>query len=617
MNLKEKSSNILELLAIEDCENDTWVILNSVERIINAINTWNISDNDCKVLLEFINRSFFQRNIISKGVLILETYITCKKNCSNEELRDCINDFFRSVSNGLVVSMDDFEIITQFSQKYNLYDFEYSSYYNDAKALLHQRKNEYNFIAKFLPNMRICISESIKINSNDFSLFEYIVEYNSYEIKDYIKSNDYILIKRCFQEMPKTTKEYDNYLLYDFLTFLVNECRINSNIFEYYERNDEFKSIVKASPEKHTVFLAKILAHSLMYGTMNEFENTVEICQKLPIDANVKNKFNYVFSKVNYDTIINRANPQINEFINIYDKICYLQRTIPLLRIETTEFTSFFIEIIEIKHDIDLVKKYLDYYEQMIAGDLWTTPEKIPKKIMYSFKFPNGVRGDINKYLAEKYGTVSQLSALKYKAIIHDISLDHLSILLETQSGNNIPEQNLNLVERYFKPRITECPEFKHHITYHFSEWREMLNKRDTYWNGMQNTINAFYSFLVSEGVASPKWTSEFQLFTLVKKFYPNAKYQYHATWLGHQSLDIFIPSLSVGIEYQGIQHYKPVSIFGGEKGYQATKERDKRKKRICSENKVILFEWKYSDEITIDAVKSMINGIEHMVSNN
>ena len=43
MNLKEKSSNILELLAIEDCENDTWVILNSVERIINAINTWNTS----------------------------------------------------------------------------------------------------------------------------------------------------------------------------------------------------------------------------------------------------------------------------------------------------------------------------------------------------------------------------------------------------------------------------------------------------------------------------------------------------------------------------------------------------------------------------------------------
>ena len=173
------------------------------------------------------------------------------------------------------------------------------------------------------------------------------------------------------------------------------------------------------------------------------------------------------------------------------------------------------------------------------------------------------------------------------------------------------------MVGKYFKPHITECAEFKHHLVHRLPEWIEALNKRDSYWNGMQNMINSFYSFLVNEGVASTKWTSEFKLYTLVKKFYSDAKYQYHADWLGHQSLDIFIPSLSVGIEYQGIQHYEPVSFFGGEKGYQSTQERDKRKKRICSENNVILFEWKYSDEITIDAVKSMLNNIEHMVSNN
>ena len=52
-------------------------------------------------------------------------------------------------------------------------------------------------------------------------------------------------------------------------------------------------------------------------------------------------------------------------------------------------------------------------------------------------------------------------------------------------------------------------------------------------------------------------------LFKVVKKEYPDALYQYHSEWLGRQSLDIYIPSLRIGIEYQGIQHYEAVDYFG------------------------------------------------------
>jgi hypothetical protein len=47
-------------------------------------------------------------------------------------------------------------------------------------------------------------------------------------------------------------------------------------------------------------------------------------------------------------------------------------------------------------------------------------------------------------------------------------------------------------------------------------------------------------------------------------------------------SLDMFIPYLSVAIEYQGVQHYEPLDHWGGEAGLARTRERDARKAVLC-----------------------------------
>jgi hypothetical protein len=49
-------------------------------------------------------------------------------------------------------------------------------------------------------------------------------------------------------------------------------------------------------------------------------------------------------------------------------------------------------------------------------------------------------------------------------------------------------------------------------------------------------------------------------------------------------SLDIFIPDLSVAIEYQGAQHFEAFDHLGGEKALKRTQERDERKARLCRE---------------------------------
>ena len=92
---------------------------------------------------------------------------------------------------------------------------------------------------------------------------------------------------------------------------------------------------------------------------------------------------------------------------------------------------------------------------------------------------------------------------------------------------------------------------------------------------------------------------NERKLFFLVKESYPDTVYQYRDEWLGYQSLDIYIPSLRVAIEYQGGQHYKAIKLYGGKKTFEDTQERDERKKELCSKHNIRLIEWKYELPIT------------------
>lgn len=104
---------------------------------------------------------------------------------------------------------------------------------------------------------------------------------------------------------------------------------------------------------------------------------------------------------------------------------------------------------------------------------------------------------------------------------------------------------------------------------------------------------------LTEEGKINARWKSEFSLFMLVKSYFPNTIYQYRSVWLEGQSLDMFIPELSMGIEYQGLQHYEAVDVFGGVEGLQNARRRDEIKRKKCKEKGVRLIEWHHNTDIT------------------
>ena len=101
-------------------------------------------------------------------------------------------------------------------------------------------------------------------------------------------------------------------------------------------------------------------------------------------------------------------------------------------------------------------------------------------------------------------------------------------------------------------------------------------------------------------------WINETALYNLLKNVvFPNAEVVREASpeWLGRQRLDIFVPELMLAVEYHGEQHYRAVSLFGGNEGLAKTKERDRLKRQLCQQNGIRLVTFRYNEDLTEEHV--------------
>jgi len=70
---------------------------------------------------------------------------------------------------------------------------------------------------------------------------------------------------------------------------------------------------------------------------------------------------------------------------------------------------------------------------------------------------------------------------------------------------------------------------------------------------------------------------------------------------------DFYIPKKNMIIEYNGLQHYKPIKFFGGQETFNYLQIRDKIKKQYCLENQIKLLIFSYKE----------LNQIETILNNN
>jgi len=140
-------------------------------------------------------------------------------------------------------------------------------------------------------------------------------------------------------------------------------------------------------------------------------------------------------------------------------------------------------------------------------------------------------------------------------------------------------------------------------------------NRNDILTNALINfelnklATKAIKNFRESRGLGprTARWISEQYLLDKVKTAFPNDIIiaQGNPFWLGNQRFDIWMPELNAAIEYNGIQHYEPVKLFGGIEGFEATKERDEQKRIKCDENNIALLELR--EEYNFKEVKDWI----------
>lgn len=148
------------------------------------------------------------------------------------------------------------------------------------------------------------------------------------------------------------------------------------------------------------------------------------------------------------------------------------------------------------------------------------------------------------------------------------------------------------------------------HLVFYKLEEELNLNDEDTGY--IQNAIHKRFlsvkKIIVDEVKKSFKlkrWVNESVLANIIQELFKDYTIyrNYRPDILEGLELDIYIQELKLGIEYQGIQHVKPVNQWGGEKDFEIRKEHDRRKADLCKKNNIELIYFWHDEDINKELV--------------
>jgi hypothetical protein len=128
-------------------------------------------------------------------------------------------------------------------------------------------------------------------------------------------------------------------------------------------------------------------------------------------------------------------------------------------------------------------------------------------------------------------------------------------------------------------------------------------------WNIIENEVRRKFN----HNKIGDAWTSETILYHIICSLFPNYKIyrHYRPEFLEGLELDIYIEELKLGIEYQGIQHYEPISYWGGEEAFEELQKRDMKKQNLAMLNAIPIVYFTYeenlNDAIVMQKIKSYI----------
>lgn len=81
--------------------------------------------------------------------------------------------------------------------------------------------------------------------------------------------------------------------------------------------------------------------------------------------------------------------------------------------------------------------------------------------------------------------------------------------------------------------------------------------------------------------------------------------------WLNRLSLDFYLPDYNIAIECQGMQHFKPIGYFGGQRQYDKQVKNDIIKRQLCENNNIKML---YYSNLGIDYPYQVYEDLEELL---
>lgn len=132
-----------------------------------------------------------------------------------------------------------------------------------------------------------------------------------------------------------------------------------------------------------------------------------------------------------------------------------------------------------------------------------------------------------------------------------------------------------------------------------------LIAKRKEFGKQAENTYRDKYRVpRIGEG-----WVSETQLFNTVRALLAGYEVIHNGSpeWLKPQHFDVWVPGLSLALEYQGGQHFEAIEFFGGPEAFEKRKALDRRKASLAKSHGVKLIYVKDEDDISGPALKTIL----------
>jgi len=143
------------------------------------------------------------------------------------------------------------------------------------------------------------------------------------------------------------------------------------------------------------------------------------------------------------------------------------------------------------------------------------------------------------------------------------------------------------------------------YMPYHYlvslRKYGRFVFSQDKEYKNIENEVRELFGY----PKIGESWITETLLYKMIRVLFPSLDvlYHYRGAELEGLEIDIWIPKLRVGIEYQGVQHYKVVEHWGGEEGLMKRIVNDQKKKHICNSLGYKLIEFHYDETLTEEVV--------------